>query len=193
MVHAKLVPIYGIFQVNSVPENADVYLNGEFVGKTPYVSESIQAIPHRIEIRKSGYQPRVQDIVLHKGETLYLGTIILKNLAGNWNGKIGESGITYNADFRMTIEQKNGQLKIKYFHQPRDEMTYRGEINGIVNINDFLADGNVNCRERYIFYWTTTKKRIILKGKISDDWERIEGKSYAEGLGEKDWWAVRER
>jgi len=72
-------------------------------------------------------------------------------------------------------------------------MTYKGEINGIISNNDFLADGYINCREHNVFYWTTTKKRVILRGKISDDWERIEGKHYAEGLGEKDWWAKREK
>ncbi|MEO0128769.1 MAG: PEGA domain-containing protein [candidate division WOR-3 bacterium] len=192
VISASLVPIYGVFQINSQPESADVYLDGMLVGKTPYISENIQAIPHKLELRMPGYQIFTSDIKLVSGETLDLGIIILKNLVGDWKGKIGHDGISYNASFKMTVNQKDGQIKIKYFHQPKNEMTYSGEINGVISKNDFLADGNVNCKERNVFYWTTTKKRVILKGKISDDWERIEGKHYAEGLGEKDWWAVRE-
>jgi len=193
VVNASLVPIYGLFQINSQPESADVYLNGLFVGKTPYISERIQAVLHKIELKIPGYQIYTTSINLRKDETLDLGIITLKNLACDWKGKIGEDGISYNASFKMTVNQKNGQIKIKYFHQPKDEMTYTGEINGIISNNDFLADGYINCRERNVFYWTTTKKRVILRGKISDDWERIEGKHYAEGLGEKDWWAKREK
>ncbi|MEO0189813.1 MAG: PEGA domain-containing protein, partial [candidate division WOR-3 bacterium] len=191
VINASLVPIYGVFQINSQPESADVYLDGILIGKTPYISEKIQAIPHKIELRMPGYQIFTRDINLISGETLNLGVITLKNLVGDWKGKIGQEGISYNASFKMTINQKNGQIKIKYFHQPKEEMTYSGEINGLISKNDFLADGNVNCKERNVFYWTTTKRRIILKGKISDDWERIEGKFYGDGLGEKDWWAVR--
>ncbi len=193
VISASLVPIYGVFQINSQPESADVYLDGMFIGKTPYISENIQAIPHKVELRMPGYQIFTSDISFTSGDTLDLGIIILKNLVGDWKGKIGQDGISYNASFKITINQKNSQIKIKYFHQPKDEITYSGEMDGIISSNDFLADGNVNCKERNVFYWTTTKKRVILKGKISDDWERIEGKYYAEGLGQKDWWVVREK
>jgi len=193
VVNAHLAPIYGVFQINSQPESAGVYLDDVLVGRTPYISERIQAVPHKIELKMPGYQIYTNPISLCKGETLDLGIITLKNLAGDWKGKIGQDGISYNASFKMTINQKNGQIKIKYFHQPKDEILYSGDINGIISNNNFLADGYVNCKERNVFYWTTTKKRVILKGKISDDWEQIEGKHYAEGLGEKDWWAKKER
>ncbi|MGB9720045.1 MAG: PEGA domain-containing protein [bacterium] len=193
VVRASLVPLYGVFQVNSEPESANVYLDGELVGKTPYVSGNILLTPHKVEIVFPGYQVYTRNIALSEHETLDLGMIVLKNPLGTWIGKIGEDGITYNASFKMTIKEKNGQLTVKFQHQPTAELTYNGEIPALLIKDDFLADGAVNCKERNVFYWTTKKKRVILKGKLFDDWERIEGKCYTEGLGEKNWWAKRER
>jgi hypothetical protein len=191
VVRVNLIPVFGAFRVNSEPESANVYLDGQVIGKTPYVSGDIPVAPHKIDIEFPGYQIYTNNINIVKGETLDLGTIPLKDMLGSWIGKIGEDGVAYNASFKMTISQKKGQLKVKYAHQPTRELSYNGEINAIVVKNDFLADGYVNCRQRNVFYWVTTKKRVVIRGKLSGDWERIEGKHFAEGLGEHNWWAAR--
>jgi|GEM_PF-1201144 len=193
VIRANLIPLYGTFRVNSEPDSANVYLDGEIVGKTPYVSGNIPALSHKINIELLGYQSYTRNITITQGDTVDLGTVSLKNLVGTWVGQIGEPGVAYNASFEMTIKQKAGQFTVKYRHHPSGELTYNGDINGIVLKNDFLADGNVNCRWRNVFYWENTKRRVIIKGKLSDNWERIEGKHYAEGLGEHDWWAVRKK
>ncbi|MEO0206278.1 MAG: hypothetical protein ABIL22_06355, partial [candidate division WOR-3 bacterium] len=158
-----------------------------------YVSGNIPLTPHKIDIEYPGYHTSTHSITVSESETMDLGTIVLKNSLGNWTGKIGEDGVTYHASFKMIIKEKKGLLTVKFQHHPSTELAYDGEIPALVVKDDFLADGSVNCKERNVFYWTTTKRRVILKGKFSDDWERIEGKYYAEGLGEKDWWAVKEK
>jgi len=40
-----------------------------------------------------------------------------------------------------------------------------------------------------VFYLAQTKKKIVMRGKISDNWERIEGKYSIEGIAEQNWWA----
>lgn len=193
VVRANLVPLYGYFKVNSQPESANVYLDGELVGKTPYISSTIPAVSHKIDVELPGYQLYTSNIKLRQDDTLDLGLVILKNLAGTWVGQIGEPGIAYNSAFEMTIKQKDRHFTVKFRHQPSGELTYNGEINGIVLNNDFLADGNVNCRWRNVFYWENTKRRVIIKGRLSEDWERIEGTHFAEGLGEHKWWAERKK
>ncbi len=193
VVRANLVPLYGVFVVGSQPESADVYIDENLVGKTPYVSGNIPAISHRLRIEFPGYQPYIDNVKISHNDTLDLGVVLLKSIIDTWSGKIGQDGVTYNASFEMEFKQKDRGLKIKYRHQPNPDLTYSGEINGIVQKNDFLADGQVNCRYREVFYWKNTTRRVIIRGKISDDWERIEGKHFAEGLGEHDWWAVRKK
>lgn len=193
IIKAALIPIYGYFRVNSQPESANVYLDGELVGKTPYVSAGISAVSHKLGIEFPGYQFYTQQINIMPDDTIDLGVVVLKNLAGIWIGSIGENGVTYNASFEMTIKQDGSQIKVKYQHTPSRELSYKGEFNGIVLKDDFLADGNVNCKWRNVFYWENAKRRVIIKGKLSEDWERIEGTHFAEGLGEHKWWAVRKK
>ncbi len=193
VVRANLVPLYGVFVISSQPESADVYVDENLVGKTPYVSGNVSATSHRIRIEFPGYQPYMDNVRITHGDTLDLGVVSLKSIVATWSGKIGEDGVTYNASFEMEFKEKDGGLKIKYRHQPKADLTYSGEINGIVQKNDFLADGQVNCRHREVFYWKNTTRRVIIRGKIADDWEKIEGKHFAEGLGEHDWWAVRKK
>lgn len=193
IVKVNLTPLYGYFRVNSQPESANVYLDDKFVGKTSYTSAGISAVSHKIAIEYPGYQTFIQNINIPANDTVDLGVVILKNLAGSWVGSIGEEGVTYNASFEMTIKQDGSQIKVEYRHIPSKEISYQGKINGIVLKNDFLADGNVNCRWRNVFYWENTKRRVIIRGKLSENWERIEGTHFAEGLGEHKWWATRKR
>jgi len=116
---------------------------------------------------------------------------MLKNLAGEWGGKIGNDSYTYNAAFRMTVKQKGADLIINYVHQPMDGHTYSGEIKGVFTKGELIARGDLVYKFYGVFRWEKIKRKIVLKGKVSDDWNRIEGNSQVDGLGEQNWWAER--
>lgn len=57
--------------VSSVPEEAKVFLNGEFVGVTPFVVSGLEPGKYRMEVRHSAaYKPYVADINLRAGHTV---------------------------------------------------------------------------------------------------------------------------
>ncbi len=51
----ELTPNAGLVNVTSVPEGANVFLDGEFVGKTPLKLESVSAGRHALRIELNGY------------------------------------------------------------------------------------------------------------------------------------------
>jgi tetratricopeptide (TPR) repeat protein len=185
----ELVPIYFSLRLASVPESATVIIDGRFVGKTPFVSEGILAGRHVLELEHVGHAKWRTNLMVTENDSIDLGIISLKNLAGKWYGKIGKDSYAYNAAFNMTISQTNADLTIKYYHQPIENCKYTGKIHGKIEKGEFYAEGNVTYKYLKVFYWAKTKKRIVMQGKISENWDRIEGKHSVEGLGEHNWWA----
>ena len=98
---------------------------------------------------------------------------------------------TYNASFTMTITQKDSAVKIAYYHQPIEGHIYRGELRGYISNGGFYAEGLVNYSEPNVFYTSRKKMKIVMQGKLTDDWSRFEGTHFADGLGEHSWWATR--
>ncbi len=185
----ELVPIYYFLQLTSVPKRAFVMIDGQFVGKTPFTSNQILACPHVIEIEHDGHATWRDTLTVTENDSVDLGVISLKNLAGKWHGKIGTDSYAYNAAFNMTIKQTNADLTVKYYHQIRENCLYTGKIKGQIKKGEFYAEGDVTYKYLKVFYLAQTKKKIVMRGKISDNWERIEGKYSVEGTAEQDWWA----
>lgn len=187
----KLVPTYYTLRVFSLPESSAVMIDDRLVGITPFANDRIPARRHTIAVVRENYAQWCTTFTAIKNDSIDLGTVTLRNLSGEWRGKIGNDAYTYNAAFRMTVKQKGGDLAIKYVHQPMDGQTYSGEIKGKFSQGELIAEGGLVFNYYYMFYWKKIQRKIDLKGKISDDWNRIEGKSYVEGLGDQDWWAER--
>lgn len=190
-LQVELTPIHFFLKLVSVPESAVVTIDGQFVGKTPFASDRILTCPHVIEVNYDGHKKWQSTLIVDEKDSVDLGVIRLKNLAGKWYGKVGKDTYAYNAGFNMTITQTNSALTIKYYHQPRENCKYTGKIKGKIEKGEFYAEGNVTYRYLDVFYWAKTKKKIVIRGKISDNWDRIEGKHSIESLAEEDWWANR--
>lgn len=58
------LPIYGSLVIDGSPNVSDVYLDGEMVGKTPYIVNQVLAGPHKLRIEKKGYIPYEEEIVV---------------------------------------------------------------------------------------------------------------------------------
>jgi tetratricopeptide (TPR) repeat protein len=190
-LEVKLVPIYFLLKLSSVPESAAVTIDGQFVGKTPFASDRILWCPHVIELESKGHAKWRATLTAIENDSVDLGVIKLKNLAGKWYGKIGADGYAYTAAFSMIIQQTNTNLTIKYYHKPREGFSYAGKLKGKIKNGAFYAEGNVTYRYIRMFYRAVTKQKIVMQGKISNNWDRIEGTHFTEGLGQHDWWANR--
>lgn len=58
------LPIYGSLVIDGSPNVSDVYLDGEMVGKTPFIINQVLAGPHDLRIEKKGYIPHTEEIVV---------------------------------------------------------------------------------------------------------------------------------
>ncbi len=186
-----MVPIYYSMSVASLPESAVVTIDGQEVGVTPVRIDRLLAVPHSIELAVPNYARWHSTLNVDRPDSIDLGVITMKNLSGAWTGKVGVDAYTYNASFTMTVTQKDSTVKVVYFHQPVEGCIYRGELQGDIASGRFRAEGTVNYSEPGILSLSRKKMKIVIQGKLADDWSRIEGTHFADGLGDHDWWAVR--
>lgn len=68
-INISLEPNFGLITVTSEPIEADVYVDGKNVGKTPYVSKKISRGTHRVELKKDRYNSVVKVVKIRAGET----------------------------------------------------------------------------------------------------------------------------
>ncbi len=64
----SLVPLYGSLNVNSVPQGADVYLNGVYRGKTPIVINNLNPGRYQLQLRLSGYKDYIEFVDVYSGQ-----------------------------------------------------------------------------------------------------------------------------
>ena len=64
----ELRPNFGYITIESVPSGADVYVDKNKVGTTPYLAERISVGEHRVELNKIGYLPFVEIVTIKAGE-----------------------------------------------------------------------------------------------------------------------------
>lgn len=65
-------PIYGALHATSVPSDADVYIDGEKVGTTPFLTQTVLIGEHNIQFVKDGYKSEERTIVVNEGESRQL-------------------------------------------------------------------------------------------------------------------------
>lgn len=191
VLDVTMTPIFYSLRVASQPESAAVTIDGQAIGKAPVRIDRLLAVPHQIELAYPNYATWRSNLNVDRRDSIDLGVIALKNLSGSWTGKAGVDAYTYAATFTMTIAQSDSTLTIKYYHQPVEGRVYRGELRGYVSRGRFQAEGMVNYSEPGIIAVSRRKVRVVLQGRLADDWSRIEGTHFAEGLGDHDWQAVR--
>jgi formylglycine-generating enzyme required for sulfatase activity len=81
---ARLAALLVEVRIQGVPEDAEVFVNGNSRGKAP-TSMSLPASRQRIEVRKEGFNPFVTDLVLAPGiaRTVEFKLVNPKDVAGN--------------------------------------------------------------------------------------------------------------
>ncbi|HAG27493.1 TPA: hypothetical protein DCG61_01780 [Patescibacteria group bacterium] len=65
----------GILDVQSVPNGADVFLNGEKISKTPSTTRFVPQGWHNVEVRAEGFRPWIKDLFIETGQVTYAGRV----------------------------------------------------------------------------------------------------------------------
>jgi tetratricopeptide (TPR) repeat protein len=189
----ELIPICFVLQVTSTPESADVVIDGHVAGKTPFVANDLLVRSHTIELNYDGYAPWRGTLSVNKKDSIKLGTIRLKDLAGSWIGKLETEAYAPNAGINMEIAQTGTQLQIKYVHQSIDDRLYKGEIKGRISNGEFFAAGEVTVTYTELLRRTRRKVIVTLRGTVTGTWDKIEGMHLIDGLGEHAYWINRRK
>lgn len=80
-LEVKLVPNFGYLTVKSQPEGAQVFVDGNVVGTTPYLLGKVKRGQRRVEVRKKGYVSHADIISIKNGQTnTHMDNIKLKPL-----------------------------------------------------------------------------------------------------------------
>ena len=62
-------PIYGALEITSSPSDADVYIDGDKIGKTPFINSTILVGEHNVELKRNGYKTEFETVIIKENET----------------------------------------------------------------------------------------------------------------------------
>ena len=65
---SELQPIYGSLRVDYEPENAEVYIDGKLLGRTPNVFRNLLVGTHTLKISKEGYIARTERVTISENQ-----------------------------------------------------------------------------------------------------------------------------
>ena len=98
----ELTPAFGSLSITSEPSGADVYISDEFVGQTPYESQSIDSARYFVDIRKKFYLPlNNQTFTIEDGQ--------LTELDYELQANYGELAVTSDPKIVNVIIESDGQ------------------------------------------------------------------------------------
>lgn len=77
-IFAKLMPVTTQLIVTSVPANADVFINGVLVGKTPFEQKNLEEGDYEIQVKMPNYKTFKETIKLEKGKKVEINVALEK-------------------------------------------------------------------------------------------------------------------
>lgn len=96
----------GSLSVDSVPEGADIVLDGEDAGRTPRLIEKVEPGRHQVEIELYGYQPYSETVTVKEGES---------------------------AQVKAELVPLNGGIRVWWKGIPTSDVQVGGDVVGISN------------------------------------------------------------
>ncbi|MDH5716136.1 MAG: PEGA domain-containing protein [Spirochaetia bacterium] len=100
---------WGHLEVLSEPSQASVYLDDQFIGKTPLSERYLPALPYKLSIQKKGYLPTLKTINVNTGETSGYSEKLIKAKS---TGSITITSVPENAFIYLDSEYK-GKTPLK--------------------------------------------------------------------------------
>ena len=102
--------------INTIPENVDIFLDGNLLGKTPLAGKKISTGDHNFEIQKEGYAPISYDLSVNPSKSVSLDFFM--NPVYDVKFKTEEVGLIFelNSTHRWTEKMIGMQLEAGDHH-----------------------------------------------------------------------------
>ncbi|MBR6092771.1 MAG: PEGA domain-containing protein [Bacteroidales bacterium] len=104
-IKVNLQPLFGYITVNSVPQGADVHVDGARVGVTPYLMKKIKRGQHNIEVQLNGYYSHAElvDIEVSEEKTLNIELVGYGNVTSaatitNLTLRLSQDSLYFNSE-----------------------------------------------------------------------------------------------
>ena len=114
--------------INTIPENVEVYLDGKLIGKTPISGEKILSGNHTFDIQKNGFAPIPYDLNVNASKSVNLDFFL--NPVYNIKFKTNEPGLIFELNdnhrwtedmIKMQLEAGDHQLRVYRLGEIIDE------------------------------------------------------------------------
>ena len=112
-----LEAMYGVLNVNYKPVGTEVWLDGKMLGTSPDMFKNILVGSHKVELKKSGYVPYSENIIIAEGETKALTGALSNNVTiAEGETKAHEGALSNNLypDFAGKIPAAGTDARAKY-------------------------------------------------------------------------------
>lgn len=173
-VNTTLRPQDGILNIDSTPVKASVYLDGSYVGETPYLVKIPQG-KHKVEIKSTAFDDAIREVDLKfEGQTALIELIpSAKSLIILSEKKIEENS-RYNPDMaRALLDQSRQQLGKNEYVAAYESAKRSGNLAGDVDedgIPNWL-DMQPNVPNNFL-YVLPVVVLLLLGGFFIIDWRR---------------------
>lgn len=140
--------IYGTLHATSTPADADVYIDGEKVGKTPFIQQTVLIGEHKILFAKEGYKSEEQTIVVNEGETNHLSVELSDfcnmRLSSNvYAAKVYLNNV-YQGETPLDIQTVSGVYNLRIVKEGYSD------FNKTVRLDGSVVDKYVKLKRNYI-------------------------------------------
>ena len=114
--------------INTIPENVEVYLDGKLIGKTPISGAKILSGNHTFDIQKDGFAPILYDLNVNASKSVNLDFFL--NPVYNIKFKTNEPGLIFELNdnhrwtediIKMQLEAGDHQLRVYRLGEIIDE------------------------------------------------------------------------
>lgn len=159
-------PIYGTLHATSTPADADVYIDGEKVGKTPFLLQTVLIGEHKILFAKDGYKSEEQTVVVNEGETNNLSVELSDFCNMRLSSNVYAAKVYLNNDYQgdtpLDIQTVSGVYNL------RIEKEGYSDYNKTVRLDGSVADKYVKLKRNYIkrneFYLGAAYRMNVFSG-----------------------------
>ena len=129
VIKKKKTPVINVeLNVNTIPENVKVHLDGKLVGKTPISGQKIFSGNHTFDIQKDGFAPISYDLNINASKSVSLDFFL--NPVYNIKFKTNEGGLIFELNdnhrwtedvIKMQLEAGGHQLRVYRLGEIIDE------------------------------------------------------------------------
>ncbi len=178
-VLSEAVPVFGVLKVVSQPMEADIYIDGAKVGRTPWMDSRILTGRHRVTVVKEGRATESREVVLERGNpceltfTMAEGISVVPGSApAAGSGEVaGAAGAAAGGAVAQTAVAGAGAESAdegEVYH-PGDTYSKNG-LRGIVFwVDDTGRHGKILSFEEKELTWVAGKTRTLLQTTDSKD------------------------